>query len=733
MTADVTLAVTSCQRHDLLERTLRSFARYCGGTIKETIIVEDSDLSAPSWLAELENIGPKTWISNGVRKAQIYSCDRLMSEVKTEYVFWCEDDWEFFRPGFVEESLEILEKWTNILQVWIRDDSAHPVVKDARFPFPIMQPNWSGGWSGFAFNPGLRRLKEYRMIGSYGRHVGYDARGVGELPLSRLYCDAGYFAAKIPAATKHIGENGRHIQWALTMPKVLIVVPACHRYEYGNLEHGIQRKTDNRIEAQRSTWMKDAPAFSTYVDCKFFYGRGGQRTPEKDEVFLDCPDDYPNLPHKMQAIYRWALAKGYDHVFKCDDDTYIYLDRLMASGFEQWDYTGYIRESDTEYFPNRYISGGPGYWLSRKALEKMTSLDPDHWAEDLWTGRVMAKSGIRPHRDPRYLPGFEKHYVDLNSLPDNHAYISFHACTPEMMEKLHKANPTPQFRFPDHAIGEAKRQRATASTSRETYQHIATAQKPNVSNGSPRVLIGILSCHQRTPGPQAQRMTWLKDAVRLAIEYKFFLGNPPQPKPIDPRRPLEVQKQQSDSIIRPLHDQVFLDCPDTYPQLPQKTRAMIRWAYKQGYDYLFKCDDDTYVRPDRLLASGFEKHLYSGFVRTTSVFGKGREVTHAQGGAGYWLSRDVMALILQHDVTMEGAEDINLARLLRSLGIPPVHDDRYRPDMISIPMPGNAQITAHDCSPDDMFEIHDRFDFEPHAARPSGLSQELSACVAERV
>ena len=161
MTPEITLAVTSCNRHDLLERTLRSFARYCGGLVKETIIVEDSDQSAPAWLADIDNIGPKTWISNGVRKAQIYSCDRLMSEVKTPYVFWCEDDWEFFRPGFMEESLEILEKWPRILQVWLRDDSAHPVVQDSRFPFYIMRPEWEGGWSGFAFRK--RRNAEARV------------------------------------------------------------------------------------------------------------------------------------------------------------------------------------------------------------------------------------------------------------------------------------------------------------------------------------------------------------------------------------------------------------------------------------------------------------------------------------------------------------------------------------------------------------------------------------------
>jgi hypothetical protein len=736
MNPEITLAVTSCGRHDLLERTVRSFARYCGGRIAETVIVEDGDQAAPTWLADVENIGPKTWIANGVRKAQIYSCDRLMAEVKTPYIFWCEDDWEFFRPGFIEESLEILESWPQILQVWLRDDSAHPVTTDPRFPFPIMQPEWSGGWSGFAFNPGLRRLSEYRKIGSYGRHVGYDARGVGELPLSRLYYGMGYVAAKIPAATKHIGgDPGRHVPWASSMPKVLIAIPACHRYEYGKLDSGIKRQTDDRIAAQRATWLKDAPAFATYVDYRFFYGRGAERAPESDEIFLDCPDDYPSLPHKMQAIYRWALARGYDYVYKCDDDTFVYLDRLLASGFEQFDYCGYISHEDKR---GTYISGGPGYWLSKRALECLAAADVDHWAEDLWTGRVLGKNGISRHRDPRYLPGFAKHYVDLDALPKDHAYISFHACTPEMMTRLYEANPSPSFQFSDHAMGEPTRPKGTDRPSRESYQHFAAtvsrASGANGANGAktPRVLIGILSCHQRTPGPQAQRRTWLKDAVRLAIEYRFFLGATAQPKPFDPRRP-QSAREQSEQIVRPLHDQIFLDVPDGYPQLPQKTRAMIRWAYDEGYDYLFKCDDDTYVRPERLLASGFEKYPYSGFVRTTSVFGRGSEVEHAQGGAGYWLSRELMALLLEYDTTMEGAEDINLARLLKRCHISPYHDARYRPDLLNVPTPGNEQISCHDCSVEDFYEIHSKFEFQPSAARPKGLSPELSVSETERV
>jgi hypothetical protein len=300
------------------------------------------------------------------------------------------------------------------------------------------------------------------------------------------------------------------------------------------------------------------------------------------------------------------------------------------------------------------------------------------------------------------------------------------------MKRLYEENLGPVFRQTDSAVGEAdRRNQPKMRASLESYQSISAGIAEN-DHRFPRVLIGILSCHQRTPGPQAQRQTWIKEAVRLGIEYRFFLGGLPQTTAVDPRRPAEV-RARGESRIKLLYDQVFLDVPDTYPQLPQKTRALIRWAYERGYDFVFKCDDDTYVCPDRLLKSGFEKSSYSGFVRTTSIFGKGKEVEHAQGGAGYWLSRKTMELVLWNDETMEGAEDINIARLLRALGVVPSHDPRYRPDMRSVPAPWNEQITAHDCGPEDMYEIHRKFEFDPSAACSKELGREPDRPLMERV
>jgi hypothetical protein len=50
-----------------------------------------------------------------------------------------------------------------------------------------------------------------------------------------------------------------------------------------------------------------------------------------------------------------------------------------------------------------------------------------------------------------------------------------------------------------------------------------------------------------------------------------------------------------------------------------------------------------------------------------------------------------------------------------------------------VPTPGNEQISCHDCSVEDFYEIHSKFELHPSAARPQGLSLELSESETERV
>ena len=49
-------------------------------------------------------------IINEKRLGQMKSIDKAYSEVDTEYIFHCEDDWKFFKNGFIEKSMKLLEE-----------------------------------------------------------------------------------------------------------------------------------------------------------------------------------------------------------------------------------------------------------------------------------------------------------------------------------------------------------------------------------------------------------------------------------------------------------------------------------------------------------------------------------------------------------------------------------------------------------------------------------------------
>ena len=100
-TEDVTVVITSCGRYDLLEQTIDSFLRYNTYPIDKFIVMEDGD-AHPSPLVEKYRLHPFEWLTTGKRVGQIAAIDRAYQEVKTEFIFHCEDDWEFFEPSFIE-------------------------------------------------------------------------------------------------------------------------------------------------------------------------------------------------------------------------------------------------------------------------------------------------------------------------------------------------------------------------------------------------------------------------------------------------------------------------------------------------------------------------------------------------------------------------------------------------------------------------------------------------------
>ena len=206
MASNITMVVTSFDRHDLLHDTLNSFIGvHCGGMRPDgCIVVEDSTVPMPSWLQTKINyfnakLGRITWFSNGTHKGQVNSIDRAYSLVTTDYIFHLEDDWHFNERGFMCESIEILQRYPEIIQVSLRGDTGwHELIDSPHYPFKIAMPYWGTDWGGLSWNPGLRRMSDYKKIGSYGRHAACGTHGlVHEALLSRKYLDMGYRIADL--------------------------------------------------------------------------------------------------------------------------------------------------------------------------------------------------------------------------------------------------------------------------------------------------------------------------------------------------------------------------------------------------------------------------------------------------------------------------------------------------------------------------------------------------------
>jgi Glycosyl transferase family 2/Galactosyltransferase len=448
------LLVTSMDRDDLLERTIRSYMKMADIPPREIIICDNGPKrDMPTFLQRYRHLGLR-WINEGGNRGQIYSCDRLWHESKYDYACWLEEDWLFTQGDFVQKSFEILDRHPEVVAVTLRGDWNHPLVSDPRFPgIQIAQPGWKGGWGGFCFNPGLRRKSDYQRIGTYGKHVGYGTAGLGhEMELSKLYASLGYVLAALPDRCVHIGggrSRAANPTDLVSPPKILIAVPACHRLDYGPWESEDSPSFDKkkawqgrpygtdihisgenpRIEAVRNSWFKDVANHSN-LTAKFFYGHGDSDLLD-DEVRLRVPDDYAHLPQKTIAICEWASAHSFDYVMKCDDDTYVWVDRLMIEIMSRpFDFAGHING-------NTSCSGGCGYILSKRAMEEVIRNPISaHWAEDITVGMIMKSANIPPLNLPNHRSGDEHHWFNIEKIPEG--TVTIHAVRPEDLIKIHE-------------------------------------------------------------------------------------------------------------------------------------------------------------------------------------------------------------------------------------------------------------------------------------------------------
>lgn len=227
-----------------------------------------------------------------------------------------------------------------------------------------------------------------------------------------------------------------------------------------------------------------------------------------------------------------------------------------------------------------------------------------------------------------------------------------------------------------------------------------------------RILIGALSGWQKDGDASTREVyrerrrrcfeTWFQDCPGAGCDAVFLLGWDPQDAPATwPREPM-----RDEAVL-------LLPCKNEYAHLPARTREFCRWALGNSgqWDYLFKCDDDTYVAPKRLaslvhvLRSKPQAPDYVGcpMAPTWPNLAAWRARGHkpyASGGAGYLLSRraaEIVARDLPQTDEVRGAEDLAVGRVLDRAGIELVECREFvpygRPGLV--PAPDNSLITAH--------------------------------------
>lgn len=191
-----------------------------------------------------------------------------------------------------------------------------------------------------------------------------------------------------------------------------------------------------------------------------------------------------------------------------------------------------------------------------------------------------------------------------------------------------------------------------------------------------KILVAILTHEGTQSNADACSKTWTGD-IHNPHEY-YFYGSKTQSE----KMPKTWNCEPNDGEAR---------C-----RLPEKTYKMLVESLNHDWDFLFKCDDDTYVNFNKLVEflENYDANddLYLG-MKIVNPF------AYAQGGAGYALTRSAVKKcikLLKHLYNDESknkfAEDYSVGLALKEQGINLTHIDLF-----STPNPNIARKNQSVC------------------------------------
>lgn len=172
--SDITSFILSCNRLDVLDKTIKSFLSTKNYTTKIVIVDDSAEEGVFETLLERYSSFSDI-ICFPKNRSQWWAMDFMVSYCDTEYIFYVEDDWEFLKSDYLQKSKQILEKYRDIGTVdiswrtfeWEGFDSYDKTLIDGMFYYkkPWKISDYHLHWYGWIGSPNLKRRDDLILLG----------------------------------------------------------------------------------------------------------------------------------------------------------------------------------------------------------------------------------------------------------------------------------------------------------------------------------------------------------------------------------------------------------------------------------------------------------------------------------------------------------------------------------------------------------------------------------------
>lgn len=211
--------------------------------------------------------------------------------------------------------------------------------------------------------------------------------------------------------------------------KIMLLIASCCSYAGRTIRAKDARAVYEQRRACRLAWLnKLMPA---NVQAVMVVGRG---LPVVEPMVrqLEVDDDFWHLPAKMQAAFKEVLrSSDFDWLVKCDDDSFVHLERLVQ-------YVAQLPVGSRDIYgaPTRRrdcVCGGGGYVIHRDTVAAIAadSAFPDCGREDVEVCKAVMRAGGNVIAEPRF-----NATASPSPAPENDL-ISCHHLTPADMLRIH--------------------------------------------------------------------------------------------------------------------------------------------------------------------------------------------------------------------------------------------------------------------------------------------------------